>query len=163
MSGYEYIVGDTLTGSAGTATEVRITRSPHPEYAAVASWFFTCPGQAPLWDNYLLSIVHLRPIDDKPAFLDWPGASHEVFLVALDPADSPTTDPETWRHLNPLNFVMQVELPDDAAAVELARLCARAVVDGVLWAEPSVHGMSEPWRSSLIKTSAHLRGEEHAP
>lgn len=152
------IDNDTLEGPAGSATPA--VGAPD---ATVAAWFLTCPGQSPAWDKYALGIVHLREQDGvQQAKITTPGATHEVLLIALDPDTNPTAHAATWHHLRPCNVVEQVQLTDDQGAVELLELCARSVVDGLLWAEPPLSGQVEPWRTTLIRTSAHLRGEPHA-
>jgi len=160
--------GVTLTGPAGTATEIlwRLEDTDPPDWTGmVASWFLTCPGQSPAWNDYLLSIIHLRPIEGvKPAVITVPHATHEVLLFALNPGAYPTvTDPSTWARLTPHNVCEQIQLPDDEAATRLLRKCANGVLHGVLPAEPPLAGAVEPWRTVLIKTAAHLRGEPHAP
>lgn len=164
----KFTTGETLTGPAGTAVEITYdpdTVDRPDQLATVTAWFLHCPGQSPAWEHYLLATVHLRPIEEvKPAVINVPGATHEVLLLALDPAKDPVpTDNLSWSYLRPYNLVEQVEVPDDDAARSLLRMCTQAVVDGVLWAEPPLSGQKEPWRTSLLKTAAHLRGEEHAP
>jgi hypothetical protein len=158
-------LGETLAGPAGEATELVVHDADGPTTATVACWWLHCPGQSVAWDRYMLAAIHLRPIEgQQPAVVRVPHATHEVMLVALNPEKGPApTDPATWQYLQPINLQEQVQLPDDATAVAMLRDCARAVVDGVLWAEAPLSGQVEPWRTSLIKTSAHLRGEEHAP
>ena len=162
--------GKVITGPAGRAGELHVELGPGdpPAWrAGVAVWWLDCPGQTPFWSHYRLSVYHLRPLDGvEPARLLFPSATHELTLVAMagvgDRAPAPF-DPSTWQHLTPINMCEQVELPGDDAARELAELAARAVVAGVLPAEPALAGAVEPWRTALIKTSAHLRGEVHAP
>lgn len=161
------VAGREFSGPAGHATEVitEIEADDRPDLAAtVATWFFKCPGQSPAWDNYLLTVIHLRPIEGvKDATIVIPGATHQVLMAALDPSKQPEPlDVMSWQHLSPLNADEQLELPDDRSAQELAAHVALGVVDGVLPAEPALSGAVEPWRSSLIKTAAHLRGEAHA-
>lgn len=162
----DLLKGRTHEGPAGSAVEVMIVGElERPDWSATVSlWFITAPGQSPAWDKYLLSVVHLRDVPDvPPAKVNVPGATHEVMLRALDPTKHPTPlNADTWKHLIPINFVEQVQLPDDAAAKELVELAAVAVVRGVLWAEAPLAGQTEPWRTSILKTAAHLRGEEHA-
>lgn len=158
-------VGRVLQGGAGTATEVLQHPKERRWPASVASWLLRCPGQSPAWEHYALDVVHLREVPGAPApVVSVPGATHEVILAALDPELQPEpTNPVKWSRLHPLNAVEQVQLPDDDAAVGLLAMCAQAVVDGILPAEPPLSGQVEPWRSTLIKSAAHLRGEEHAP
>ena len=160
-------LGEVLQGPAGTATEVILKGTPdRPAWVAtLGMWFLSCPGQSPAWDKYLLSIIHLRPIDGVPdADISVPNATHEVLLIALNPDRNPTAlDMSSWQHLTPANLVEQIELPNDEDAKDLLKKCATAVVNGMLWAEPPLSGQKEPWRTVLIKTAAHYRGEEHAP
>jgi hypothetical protein len=162
--------GREVSGPYGTAVEVIIDEHDTPDQTAtVAAWFVNAPGQSPAWASYVLGVIHLRPIEGvRPADVRLPGATHEVLLYACEPAHGGraapvAADPGTWRPMRPLNAVEQVELPDDDAAVELARLCALAIVHGDLPAEPALSGAREPWHTSMIRTSAHLRGEPHAP
>lgn len=159
-------VGKTLTGPAGTAKELLITHEPHhssSQQATLAAWFLDCPRQSPTWNNYLLSIVHLRPIDGVKAHHRVPKATHEVFVIALDPETNPIpTDEKSWGFLLPPNVQEQVELPSDDDAIRLLDQAAHAVCSGLLPAEIPLVGAVEPWRTVLIKTAAHYRGEEHA-
>lgn len=159
--------GETLSGPAGKATEVIVDLDPDdpPAWAAgLSNWLLDCPGQSPAWNHYVLRSCHLRPIDGAPgAVIAVPGATHEVLLAALDPAPPPTCDPASWQMLRPLNVVEQLQLPDDDACRALVRKAVEAILAGVLPAEPPLAGAVEPWRTTLIKTAAHLRGEEHAP
>lgn len=155
-----------LPGLTGTATELRIISGGTPAQAAtLATWFLRCPGQSPAWDRYLLSIIHLRDLPGvPPAEVRVPGATHEVLLFALDPEPDPQpTAPDSWRFLHPHNVMEQVQLPHDTAAIELLAKCAQAVLAGILPAEPMLAGAVEPWRTTLIRSAAHMRGEEHAP
>ena len=157
--------GREFSGPFGTATEVILKSDVLDHGAHIGTWLLHCPGQSPAWEHYMLSAVHLRPIpgESKPATIKVPGATHEFLVLALNPERTPTPDNPPWPHLTPANVVEQVELPDDAAAAELLALCAQAVVDGVLPAEPPLAGQVEPWRTVLIKSAAHARGEVHAP
>ena len=162
------VVGKVLSGPAGTATELnwkRERRDPPDWTATLAGWFLNCPGQSPAWEHYLLSIIHLRPIEGvKPAVVNVPGATHEILMVALDPGKNPKPeDSYSWSFLRPTNLMEQVQLPDDESAVDLLHDCVVAVLDGRLWAEPMLSGQVEPWRTVLVKAAAHIRGEEHAP
>jgi hypothetical protein len=151
---------------AGTATEVVVDQHDLPDtQATISLWFLECPGQTPFWDKFILAIIHLRPIKAvRAAHVSVPHATHEVLLVALDPDSDPRADdPDSWHHLLPVNVVEQIELPDDEAAAVLLGQCAAAVLDGHLWAEPPLSGQLEPWRTAVLKTAAHHRGEAHAP
>ena len=152
--------GRVLTGPAGSAIEVIPAEHDHPDTTAtVASWYLTCPRQSPAWVDYMLAIVHLRPIpgQSQEPQITVEGATHEVLIVALDPTTDPTPHaPERWRYLHPLNVVEQIVLPDDQAAAYVAIVAARTVVLGGIWVEPPLSGQVEPWRSALRATAEHL-------
>lgn len=161
------VVGEKLVGPAGVAYECIVTlgpRDPLAWQAGIADWFLHCPGQSPAWDHYRMGIVHLRPVEGSlTPYLQFPTATHELLMGALDPRYKPRPEKmKRWKYLRPLNIVQQMQLPDDEAARELLKQCAQAVVDGILPAEPMFSGQQEPWRTTLIKTAAHARGEEHA-
>jgi len=153
-----------LSGVAGRATLLELSERDDPaQSGTVSAWLLVCPGQAAGWTHYIAAVVHLRPIDGaQPAYVRWPAATHEVLLYALDPGRNPSpTDPSSWCPLLPLNVCEQLELPSDAAAVQLLELSVAAVLDGRLWAEPPLSGQAEPWQTTLLQTAAHLRGEPH--
>lgn len=160
-------LGTMFSGPAGSAVEVVMRGKPdRPDWeATLAVWFIDCPGQSPAWRHYLLSIIHLRPIEGvKPAIIRFPHATHEVLVAALDPTKNPRPlKPKSWSLLRPINVMEQVQLDNDDQARQLARDAAWATANGVLPAEPPLAGAIEPWRTALIKTAAHARGEAHAP
>lgn len=155
-----------LIGNAGIATEVVVDEFDTPAAsAALSTWFLQCPRQSPAWEHYTLNVVHLREAPGvTPPVITVPGATHEILVVALDPETKPTADdPQSWAFLWPVNVREQFTVDDDEDAIELAKMAAQAVVNGLLPAEPALAGAVEPWRTAIIRTSAHLRGEEHAP
>jgi hypothetical protein len=156
--------GNVEVGIAGRATEILAELEPSdpPDISAtLGMWFLDCPGQSPAWRHYHLAIIHLRPIDGvKPAHISRQGATHEVMLFALDPAKNPVPDNvETWSWLRPTNFIGQLELPSDEDAKRVVGILARAVVGGILWAEPPLSGQREPWESQLRQLEAHAAGK----
>lgn len=81
-------------------------------------------------------------------------------LFALDSGKSPVPDDmSTWSYLRPINFCGQLELPSDAEAKTVTEILARAVADGLLWAEPPLSGQREPWESQLRQLEAHAKGK----
>ena len=146
-----------------------------PEVAeTVCSWLLTAPRAHPLWAQYTLGAVRLR--DDVPGFpppyRQFIGATHELFVVALNPEHGPFTVEKMlgYQHthnmpfLLPVNIAHQVEGTDDEAR-HLAAYAATAVVHGLLCPETSdaPARIRMDWATSMGKTLAHIRGEEHAP
>lgn len=144
-----------LQGEAGSAFLLPLEpyRAEHPEWSAtLASWFFILPRQSPAWDKYQLSVVHLREAPGvPPAVLNYPGAEYEIHFWALDPQLHPAFDVlETWRYLEPTNYVSQFGGVTDEKAIEACEEMARHLVRGHLPAEPQgIHGARELWKTYL--------------
>lgn len=158
----------TVTGPYGKAEKVFIPDTPDAAQT-VTSWLITAPGAHPLWSQYNLFVVRLD--DDVPGFppphRQFPGATHELLLVALEPAgnlytaEMLHTKPLQW--LEPINICEQFTATDDEMR-ELAHLSAWGVVVGALNPETAdaPTRIREAWLGSLVRTLAHIRGEAHA-
>lgn len=139
-----------------------LPRTPEQQ-ATLAQWFVHLPGQA-VWSDYLINVVHLRPIDGAPpAVLDRADATHEVLVVALDPIENPRPNAmETWRFLRPINVQCQFQVPSDDLAIEMGRLLTQACLDGVLFIEPGgIRGAREYWQGTVDRTAEHMRTGGH--
>ncbi|MFF5842154.1 hypothetical protein ACFY74_11875 [Streptomyces massasporeus] len=152
---------DELTGPYGTARRIpRDTyRDSHP--AGLEGWIITAPCWHPLWSQYNLGVVSLADIPDlPPANLQRPGVTHELSVVALNPDFGPYDalhlPAHGLRFLTPVNVAEQFTTTDDRAR-ELAALCARAVVHGVLCPETAdaPERVRAAWHSSITQTLAH--------
>lgn len=153
---------EAIEGSAGTAVRLGFTLSDtdlNDISATLGMWFLTCPGQSPAWYHFMISCIHLREIEGvKAAHLEFPEATHEFLLLALDPSLNPEpTKPKTWQYLRPVNFVGQYALDNDDQAVHLLNMAARAVATGYLWAEPPLSGQREPWDITMRQFIHDLR------
>lgn len=145
----------------------------HPSAAeTVCQWLLTHPQGHPLWSQYLLAVVRLSDNPDfPPPKRQFQGATHELLVVALDPSEGPYA-PDTMDRfldgtlpfLTPVNIAHQIE-GTDAEASQLAAYAARGVTVGALWPETAdaPDRVRAQWKSSLVKTLAHIRGKEHAP
>ncbi len=106
--------------------------------ATVAAWIIQAPWAHPVWHSYWLHVIHLRPLagGDIGPSVYVPGATHELWLYALNPDADPETvarECKPAQHfLTPINFAAQLVLPDDAGAVDLAAGTARDVLKGLL-------------------------------
>lgn len=134
--------------------------------AALVCWIVTAPMYHPAWSQYALSVIRLADTPGvPPAVLRFPGATHELMVMALDPTRGPVTATTGQiGFLHPFNIVEQFEATDDEMR-DLASLLVQAVVQGLLDPETSngPERIRENWLTSAVKTLAHLRGEEHAP
>ena len=165
----------TYTGVRGTAHHLDI--NPDLDGASTTvSWWLLTGDWHPIWPQFILGVVHLRPVEGQPeAKLHFPGATHELLVVALNRGDGARPvchSVETLvagglravgGYLRPVDVVHQFTATDDEMR-ELADLAAHSCVDGVL--NPSTDDarefFREQWLTACVRTLAHMRGEEHA-
>ena len=131
----------TLQGRAGQAWMIRQpapgARFKRDHDATVAMFLLRVPGAHIAWNHWIMSVIHLRDIPGvKPAHKEFPEATHEFMIVALDPGEAlPALDvtPE-WRvrRLTPVDVLEQFTAADDVIAEHVLDLAVRAVVDGFL-------------------------------
>lgn len=158
----------TFIGPLGTATKVeQSTLEPlvRPDQeATLTAWFLCIPSAHPLWQCYLLAVIHLRHIAGvPPAHKRFAAATHELMVIALDPEHRPNPeDRETWRWLTPINVAEQFAVNSDADAIDMGEQFARACVDGYVVVEPAgIMGARDQWRRSVTATAEHKRTGGH--
>lgn len=157
----------------------RAERLPQPDIPeaseTVSHWLLTAPPYHPLWSQYMLAGIRLRddvPWRPEPPHRQFPGATHELLVVALNPDQGPYTGEKmlSYAHtgdlpyLLPVNHAHQFEATDEELE-QLAWFAAFGVVHGVLNPETAdaPERIRENWLAALVKTLAHIRGEEHSP
>lgn len=97
------------------------TRNGKPRLGHVASWLIEAPWAHPCWHSYSINLIHLRPLQGIPdPVIYLPGATHELWVHALDPNESRQEMMGTgiFRNLDPMNFGAQIIAETDAAAVQ---------------------------------------------
>jgi hypothetical protein len=106
------------------------------EDGGVYSALISAPYAHPLWSNYWLYACHLREIirDGKPlpTIIYLEGATHEMWLYALDPDLSLEQQDERLipAYLTPMNFGAQLIRPSDDSVREEMMLLAREIESG---------------------------------
>jgi len=109
----------------------------HGSMCTLRAVFIHCPKAHPAWHTYLVSIVHLRPVEGlPPPNLAHPDASHEIMIQAMDPradlgTDSPALVPPR-SVLQPPNLVHQLRAQSDAQARTLFDAFVLAIAQGEL-------------------------------
>jgi hypothetical protein len=104
--------------------------------SGVAAWVIEAPWAHPFWHSYELILIHLRQIPGaKPPIIRLTGATHELWLNALDPDFS--REPfilgeAASRPLRPGNFAAQIIAEHDGAAIARAFHAVRQICDGTL-------------------------------
>lgn len=131
----------TITGAYSRAWSIDLDRARSGMAAAgrtdatVAGWIIAAPWAHPFWHSYRLVLIHLRPMpDNRPTKFYLPGATHEIWLEALDP-DHPrqsAVDGSPAHTLRPMNFGAQfIEASDADAAARIAS-SVKMICDGLL-------------------------------
>lgn len=98
----------------------------------VGDWFIECvPPLHPLWNHYKVICISLKEDDDlPPPYKQFPEATHELIVVALDRDKQPTyDDPDSYRFLTPVNYTYQFKATGEQAreiCEEAARKFARS-------------------------------------
>lgn len=155
-----------LTGPAGTAA--RVSADPSVP-ATLEQWIITAPEWHPIWSQYVLGLVTLADLPGTPPpYRQRPGVTHELYVFALNPEGGPyeagsvTSSTLTDSVLTPVNVVEQVTCTDDQAR-DLTRLCATAVVNGVLVPETgdAPDRIRAAWRRSIHQTLDHILNPHH--
>ncbi|WP_065755248.1 hypothetical protein [Bradyrhizobium paxllaeri] len=106
--------------------------------ACLGMWVIEAPWAHPIWHSYLITLVHLRPMPNKPPpIMHLAEATHEFLLYATDP----DADREAIIRgqllpfeamLTPVNFGAQlVEVSDDLAMARIVK-AIQEICDGRL-------------------------------
>jgi hypothetical protein len=111
----------------------------------------------PFWWWYVVGCVHLRPLEgqSKPPVVDFPGATHEIMFLALNP-EVPLPDLGDWQgasFLQPADLVRQFIVNDDLQARELCELVVRHICDGH---SPDVD-FRHYWEAAIDSSAEHAR------
>jgi hypothetical protein len=153
-----------IQGPAGSGFVYSPAPQAPDQTASLRAWVLTCPGQSPAWSQFMLTVVHLRPIEGvRPATLHFPGAGHEFLLVALNPQHPVHGNGDLAGHLTPVNVCVQEAGLTDDQAVAICDGLAAMVVSGQLPAEPALSGgAQEPYKRVIRASAQHLREGLHA-
>lgn len=117
---------------------VRANNPPRKEDAAVDVWLVEAPWAHPAWHSYLITLIHLRPIEGTPPpVLLREFVSHEILVLALEPqGDRDRLLVEgTGQHcrvLSPQNYAGQFTEIEDALAQARVRYAVEQICTGNL-------------------------------
>jgi hypothetical protein len=158
-------------GSSGISWRVPVTQDVRNASKDICTWLLYAPAAHPLWQFYSLYVIRLREMPEMPPpRLKFEGATHEVGVLSLDPEHQPYTVAKILQFaegsgipwLGPPQVNVQFECTDEEA-LQLGTYSARAVAHGHILPEDQLSGDAQRyWTTALVKTLAHIRGEEHA-
>lgn len=129
---------------------------------ALGTWLLYVPGVHAFWSYWSVSLAHLRELPNMPSpVLSFPGATHELLVHALDPNHAPNPDDAmTFKFLTPTDVVEQWSGTDDAQALELVDLLAKACAHGWLCPDSDFRYM---WGPTIASTLQHMLTGGHGP
>jgi hypothetical protein len=156
-----------LTGPHGTALRIPRELYVTERSATCDAWIITAPAWHPLWSQYMLAAITLADVPGAPpAVKNHPNATHEIIVMAMDPTHGPYTPDNVTdgrdRYLTPGNIGEQFTATDEEA-IDIAVLCVRAVLDGVLSPETAdaPERIRAQWSQSIQRTVDHGRDPHH--
>ena len=119
--------------------------------ATLAHWVIEAPDAHPVWHSYSLIVIHLRPMpDNRPTMFYIDGATHEMWLYAIDPDKDRNELLSTGivqRHwMWPCNFAAQfIEIGDDLARERIQNAAMRICLGEL---NPDTDGRSQ-WEAQF--------------
>jgi hypothetical protein len=155
---------DGLAGAFGAAHRIPATNFPDNK-TTLDAWIITAPYWHPLWSQYVLAVITLADLPGvPPAHKERPDVTHQVLVMTLDPNSGPydAATVTELHFLQPGNIAAQFTTTDDQAR-DLAPLCVRAVVDGLLTPETADAPAKTraAWRQVIHQTLEHHRDPHH--
>lgn len=103
-----------------------------PRELSIASWAVYAPNSHPIWPCVAVLGISLRDVPGWPAAkINMPGATHEVFVLALDPNEPIRLD-EGPIPLRPSNFAGQFIAASDEQAAAMIESAVQEICAGTL-------------------------------
>lgn len=144
-----------LEGEGGTAWVIPPDFKESP--AGVAQWLVHAPGAHPYWSWYCVACVSLKSVSGiDEAFKQFPGATHEIIFVALNP-DHPLPDIDDWKSmhwLKPADLVHQFIVNSDNDASELTSKIVEHICRAAI--SPDQDNRTY-WKNCVNATAEHAR------
>lgn len=156
-----------MVGKYGRADRVPLSNFPDAP-AQLISWIVTAPGWNRFWSQYMIAVVSLADFPGhEPAHLQYPEATHELLVIALNPDHGPyhaetTTQDNPVKYMLPYNVVEQFTTTDERA-IEICHGLTHAVVEGMLCPETieSPTAVKGSWARAISRTLDHYRDPSH--
>lgn len=156
-----------IRGPYGEAWDLDLVPKPGDPPDVLGSlrgFLVRAPKRHPLWEHWIVCVVHLRPIpgQSRPAVKHYPEAEYEMLILALNPEKAPH-DPDGWREkgfawMTPPDVVEQFHGVTDSQAAKLCGLVVRHIVEQ--GASPD-QDYRTYWAKMIHGTVAHYRDGRH--
>jgi hypothetical protein len=151
-------------GIAGRAWNLSGTSAKTPaQTASIAGWLVNVRGAHPMWEWWMVSVVHLRPIEGAPpAQKKYPTAEYEFMIFSINPEKCPEPDPakadDGYPHLVPIDVVEQFHGVSDKQAARICEDAVRAIVRGLISPDQDYRSA---WNRAIQVTAEHFRSGAH--
>lgn len=147
-------------GAAASAW--KIDAKGHP--TTVCSWLINHPNAHPLWNQWTVGLLHLKPVPGMPsAKLQYPEAEFELLVIAQNP-DYPISDLDDIQlaPLHPIDVIKQFHGVNDEVADHIVERLVEAVVQGNLSPDQDYHRVWEQAVDSMVEhfTVGHIPPEQ---
>lgn len=131
--------------------------------ATVGVFLVQAPYAHPIWSYWVVSIIHLRDIVGvKKAHLQFPEATHELAIVALNPEEQlPSLDiTVNWKihRLTPTDVIEQFKVSNDAIADQILELSIMRIIDGTISPDEDWRAV---WKVCIEMTAEHFNNNLH--
>ena len=132
------------------------------DHGGLQHWIVEAPWAHPAWHSYSVVLIHLRPMARKRTMIYLDGATHEIWVYAMNPDEDRgmlLANGIVRKHwLHPINFAAQfIEVTDDLAQ-QRVRNAVQSICDGMLSPDTD-HGAA--WRAlfgdNMMKDRANRR------
>ena len=141
---------------------IKLWDVPQPKnvepHAQISSWFIEGPFH-PIWNQWVMLMIHLRDVPGKPkAVKKYEHNTHEFLTLSVDPKNRAKPEdmntPGVVKTLTPVDVVVQFQVDTDEQALQVMKLAAKAILTG--HASPD-QDFRRWWEESIAATAKHIR------
>lgn len=122
--------------------------------ATLRFWYVDAPHAHPFWHWYVVSCISLRPLPGvRPAALQYPEATHEMMILALNPDSDPPPGPDVEKldHLVSIDFVGQFHGVTDDQAAAICDEAIDRICDGTLSPDQDFRQYWKMWLQAVVE------------
>jgi hypothetical protein len=132
--------------------------------SVLVSYVVHCPNAHAFWSWWLVSVIHLRPVEGQPpAVLRYPEAQYEFSTIAIEPPErvphNKLARPEApFKLMMPMDVEVQFHGVTDEQAGTVCALSVRSMVQGVAYPDSDYRSA---WEHLIRGTVEHLKAGKH--
>lgn len=149
-------------GGVAQAWKMEMGEDHRKEQEATIAGYVIRGPYHPFWKWWMISVVHLRPLDGvPPAKKHYPEAEYEFMIMSIDP-EKPEPDPDKpfpqdVGYLTPADCVVQFDGVTDEQAAEVCEAAAKTIANGM----SCDSDFRSWWEGSIRSTVQHYKEGKH--